>query len=125
MPPIAADADRLGQVLLNILTNSLKFTDAGGSVDVRVGCANGHARLRIRDTGRGIAPEVLPHVFERFRQGSADAGRQGLGLGLTIARAIIELHGGTIAMESPGLNEGTTCTIVLPLEARRRERRSD
>jgi signal transduction histidine kinase len=126
MPPIAADADRLRQVLLNVLTNSLKFTDPGGSVKVRVGSANGHARLLIEDTGRGIAPEVLPHVFERFRQGSAaDAGRQGLGLGLTIARAIVELHGGTIALDSPGLNQGTTCTINLPLEARRRERRTD
>jgi signal transduction histidine kinase len=126
IPPIAADADRLRQVLLNVLTNSLKFTDAGGSVEVRVGSANGHARLRIHDTGRGIAPEVLPHVCERFRQGSAaDAGRQGLGLGLTIARAIVELHGGTITIDSPGLNQGTTCTIDLPLEARRRERRAD
>jgi signal transduction histidine kinase len=126
VPPIAADADRLRQVLLNVLTNSLKFTDAGGSVDVRLGATNGHARLRIQDTGRGIAPEVLPHVFERFRQGSAaEAGRQGLGLGLTIARAIIELHGGTITLESPGLNQGTTCTIDLPLEARRHERRPD
>jgi signal transduction histidine kinase len=125
MPPIAADADRLHQVLLNVLTNSLKFTDAGGSVEVRVGSANGHARLRIQDTGRGIAPDVLSHVFERFRQGSvADAGRQGLGLGLTIARAIVELHGGTIAIDSPGLNQGTICTIDLPLEARRRERRA-
>ena len=126
MPPIAADADRLRQVLLNVLTNSVKFTDAGGSVEVRVGSANGHARLCIHDTGRGIAPEVLPHVFERFRQGSpADAGRQGLGLGLTIARAIVELHGGTIAIDSPGLNQGTTCTIDLPLEARRHQRRAD
>jgi signal transduction histidine kinase len=103
MPPIVADADRLRQVLLNVLTNSLKFTDAGGSVEVRVGSANGHARLIIHDTGRGIAAEVLPHVFERFRQGSAaDAGRQGLGLGLTIARSIVELHGGTIVMEAQG-----------------------
>jgi signal transduction histidine kinase len=126
VPPIAADADRLRQVLLNILTNSLKFTDTGGSVDVRVGSANGHARLSVHDTGRGIAPDVLPHVFERFRQGSlADAGRQGLGLGLTIARAIVELHGGTIAIESPGVNQGTTCTIDLPLETRREERRQE
>jgi signal transduction histidine kinase len=126
LPPIAADADRLRQVLLNVLTNSLKFTDAGGSIEVRVDGPNGHARLRVHDSGRGIAPEVLPHVFERFRQGSpADAGRQGLGLGLTIARAIIELHGGTIALDSPGLNQGTTCTIDLPLEARRHERRAD
>ena len=126
LPPVAADADRLRQVLLNVLMNSLKFTDAGGSVDVRLGSTNGHARLYIQDTGRGIAADVLPHVFERFRQGSAaDAGRQGLGLGLTIARAIIESHGGTIAIESPGLNQGTTCTIDLPLEARRHERRPD
>jgi signal transduction histidine kinase len=124
MPPIAGDADRLRQVLLNVLTNSLRFTEAGGTVDVRVGSANGHARLCIQDTGRGIAPEVLPHVFERFRQGSwADTGREGLGLGLSIARAIVELHGGTIAMESPGLNQGTTCMIDLPLEAKRHQRR--
>jgi signal transduction histidine kinase len=123
--PIAADPDRLRQVLLNVLTNSLKFTDAGGSVEVRACSANDHARLIVRDTGRGIAPAALPHVFERFRQGSAaDAGGLGLGLGLTIARAIVQLHGGTIAIESPGLNQGTTCTIVLPLEARRRQRRA-
>jgi signal transduction histidine kinase len=86
---------------------------------VRLGAANGYARLRIQDTGRGIAPEVLLHVFEQFGQGAAaDTGRQGLGLGLTIARAIVESHGGTIAIESPGLNQGTTCTIELPLVAR-------
>jgi signal transduction histidine kinase len=117
IPAIAADADRLRQVLLNILANSLKFTEAGGRIDVQVRSMNGRAQLRVHDTGRGIAPDVLPHVFEQFRQGSpGDAGRQGLGLGLTIARAIVELHGGTIAIESPGLNQGATCTIDLPLE---------
>jgi signal transduction histidine kinase len=126
IPAVAADADRLRQVLLNVLTNSLKFTDAGGSVDVRVSSSSGRARLSVQDTGRGIAPEVLPHVFERFRQGSAaDTARQGLGLGLTIARAIVELHGGMIAIDSPGLNQGTTCTIDLPLEGRRRARRAE
>ena len=126
IPPLAADADRLRQVLVNILTNSLKFTDNGGSIDVRVCSANGRAQVKVHDTGRGIAPDVLPHVFEQFRQGSpTDAGRQGLGLGLTIARAIVELHGGTIALESPGVGQGTTCTINLPLEARRRERRAE
>jgi signal transduction histidine kinase len=125
VPPMAADADRLRQVLLNIVTNSLKFTEAGGSIEVRVCSANGRAQVRVQDTGRGIAPDVLPHVFEQFRQGSAaDAGRQGLGLGLTIARAIVELHGGRITIESAGVNQGTTCTIDLPLEARRRERRA-
>jgi signal transduction histidine kinase len=125
MPAITADADRLRQVLLNVLTNSLKFTDPGGSIDVRVSSANGRATIRVEDTGRGIAPNVLPHVFERFRQGSpTDAGRQGLGLGLSIARAIVELHYGTITLESPGLNQGTTSTIDLPIQARRRERRA-
>jgi signal transduction histidine kinase len=124
IPAIAADADRLRQVLLNILTNSLKFTERGGSIDVQVRSTNGRAQVRVRDTGQGIAPDVLPHVFEQFRQGTqADAGRQGLGLGLTIARAIVELHGGTVAVESPGVNQGTTCTIDLPLEASRRVRR--
>jgi signal transduction histidine kinase len=124
MPPVAADPDRLRQVLLNILTNALKFTDAGGSVDVRVGIANGRATITVADTGQGIAPDVLPHVFERFRQGaSAQGGPQGLGLGLSIARAIVELHGGTIAIDSPGVGQGTTCTIDLPIEGRRREGR--
>jgi signal transduction histidine kinase len=125
VPPLAADADRLRQVLLNVLTNSLKFTDTGGSIDVRVGAANGQAQVRVQDTGRGIEAAMLPHVFERFRQGSAadGAGRRGLGLGLTIARAIVELHGGTITIDSPGLNQGTTCTIDLPFEATARERR--
>jgi signal transduction histidine kinase len=119
IPAIAADADRLQQVLLNILTNSLKFTEAGGVIDVRVCATNGHAQVKIHDTGRGIAPDLLPHVFEQFRQGShADKGRQGLGLGLTISRAIVERHGGTVAIESPGENQGATCTIDLPLGGR-------
>ena len=126
IPPLSADADRIRQVLLNVLTNSLKFTDPGGSIDVRVCSANGHAQVSVQDTGRGIEPAMLPYVFERFRQGSApEPGGHGLGLGLTIARAIVELHGGTIAIDSPGLNRGTTCTIHLPLQARRRERRAD
>ena len=125
IPPIAADPDRLRQVIVNILTNALKFTEPAGSVDVRVGSANGRVQVSVQDTGQGIAPGMLPHVFEEFRQGvSPDTGRQGLGLGLSIARAIIELHGGTITLESPGLNQGTTCTIDLPLEPRRRERRA-
>jgi signal transduction histidine kinase len=122
LPPMSADADRLRQVLLNVLTNSLKFTDAGGSVDVRVGSEDGGARVTVRDTGKGISPALLPHVFERFRQGSAANTRQnGLGLGLTIARALLELHGGRIAIESPGENQGTTCTIDLPFVANRSE----
>jgi signal transduction histidine kinase len=125
IPAIAADPDRLRQVLLNVLTNSLKFTEAGGSVEVRVCSTNGRVTVRVEDSGRGIAPDLLPHVFEQFRQGSAsDTGRQGLGLGLSIARAIVELHCGSITIESPGPNQGTTCTIDLPIEARPRERRA-
>jgi signal transduction histidine kinase len=113
---VLGDADRLRQVLLNVLSNSLKFTAGGGSIDVRVDEHDGRARLTVRDSGRGIAPSTLPHVFERFTQGSHEAGRDtGLGLGLTIARALVELHGGTIAVESPGEDQGTTCTIELPL----------
>jgi signal transduction histidine kinase len=124
LPSVFADADRLRQVLSNILTNALKFTDPGGSVDVdvRVAPRADWAQVTVRDTGRGIAASVLPHVFERFRQGSAtDAGRQGLGLGLPIARALIELQGGTIDIDSAGENQGTTCTIELPLFDARQE----
>jgi signal transduction histidine kinase/CRP-like cAMP-binding protein len=111
-----ADADRLRQVLLNVLTNALKFTDAGGRVDVRVRSESERVWIIVQDTGRGISAAVLPHVFERFRHGSApDVTHAGLGLGLTISRALIELHGGTMEIESPGENQGTTCTIALPL----------
>jgi signal transduction histidine kinase len=117
IPPIRGDADRLRQVLLNVLTNALKFTDRGGSVEVGVTSAAGRARVIIRDTGRGIAPDVLPHIFEQFRQGSAPGSAPGgLGLGLTITRALVELHRGTIEIESPGQDHGTTCTIDFPLE---------
>lgn len=113
---VFADVDRLRQILLNVLMNSLKFTDTAGSVDVIVSSDAGRARVIVRDTGRGIAPAVVPHVFERFLQGAtADDRRQGLGLGLSVARALVMLHGGTIRIESPGVNQGTTCTIELPL----------
>jgi signal transduction histidine kinase len=115
-PALFADADRLRQVLLNVLTNALKFTEAGGRVDVELRAEAGRARITVQDNGRGISAAVLPHVFEKFRQGSAtDAIAQGLGLGLTISRALIELHRGTIEIDSPGENQGTTCTIRLPL----------
>jgi signal transduction histidine kinase len=103
-------------VLLNVLTNSLKFTDAGGSIDTRVTVDADRARVSIRDTGRGINAAVLPHVFDRFRQGdTSTSDGAGLGLGLSICRAVIELHGGTIAIDSDGESQGTTCTIELPL----------
>src|SRR5437773_2547635 len=118
LAPLLADADRLRQVFLNVLINAVKFTDAGGSVDVALTATNGATQVTIRDTGRGIAAEMLPHVFERFRQGSPPRGATsppGLGLGLTIAQAVVELHGGRIQLASPGEGLGTTCTIDLPM----------
>jgi signal transduction histidine kinase len=116
LSPLVADADRLRQVFLNVVSNAVKFTDAGGSVDVSVTAADQAAHITIRDNGRGIAAEMLPHVFERFRQGSpVTSGSQGLGLGLTIAQALVELHGGRIQLTSPGEGLGTTCTIDLPM----------
>jgi signal transduction histidine kinase len=115
LSPLIADADRLRQVFSNVVSNAVKFTDVGGSVQVLVTAVDGTARVTIRDTGRGIGPEMLSHVFERFRQGTpATSGSQGLGLGLTIAQAIVELHGGSIQLASPGEGLGTTCTIDLP-----------
>jgi signal transduction histidine kinase len=116
LSPLVADPDRLRQVLLNVVTNAVQFTDVGGCVDISVSTAERQAHVIIRDTGRGIAPDVLPHVFERFRQGRAPKeGSHGLGLGLTIAQALVQLHGGRIHMASPGEGLGTTCTIDLPL----------
>jgi signal transduction histidine kinase len=113
---IFGDADRLRQVWLNVLTNALKFTDSGGWIEVRVTAIEpGGIQVTVQDSGRGISEAMLPHVFERFRQGSVRAdGTRGLGLGLTIARAIVELHGGTITMTSAGEGCGATCTIRLP-----------
>ena len=114
--PILGDPDRLQQVFLNVLSNALKFTDAGGAIEVCAARVQNMARVTIRDTGDGIAPDFLAHVFERFLRGAdSPAGRQGLGLGLTIARVLVELHGGAIRIASPGEGQGTTCTIELPL----------
>ena len=115
LTPVIADEDRLRQVVVNVLMNSVKFTDAGGSVEADVAASEGALQLKIRDSGRGIAADELPHVFERFRQGRRPRnGTHGLGLGLSIARALVELHGGTIDITSPGVGQGSTCTIVVP-----------
>jgi signal transduction histidine kinase len=115
VPAIIGDPDRLRQVLLNLLTNAIKFTDVGGSVNISVRCTDRGVQVVVRDTGRGIPREALPHVFERFQQGAATDTRQhGLGLGLTIARALVELHGGRIEISSAGEHSGTTCIIDLP-----------
>jgi signal transduction histidine kinase len=120
-PSLVGDAGRLRQVFLNVLTNALKFTGDGGSIEARVTSDAAHATITIHDTGLGIPPAVLPHVFDRFRQGGASASHEGLGLGLSICRAVIELHRGTIDVASAGEHQGTTCTIELPLAGEERD----
>src|SRR6202008_1167700 len=114
---ISGDADRLQQILWNLLSNAIKFTPRGGKVQLRLSRVNSHVEITVSDTGRGIAPEFLPYVFERFRQADASFSREhgGLGLGLAIARQLAELHGGTITAASGGINRGATFTLKLPL----------
>jgi PAS domain S-box-containing protein len=116
---VLADPDRLQQVVWNLLTNAIKFTPMGGRVDIRLQRTDAVLRLTVSDTGKGIRPELLPFVFDRFRQGEASTGRQhgGLGLGLAIVRHIVELHGGVVRAESTGDNCGATFTVDLPVNA--------
>ena len=112
-----ADPDRMRQVLNNLLSNAIKFTPAGGTVRTVFVQQGDEACITVSDTGKGISPEFLPHVFERFRQrDQADRRAGGLGLGLAIVRQLIELHGGTISVDSKGEGQGTTFTIRLPLK---------
>ena len=113
---VYGDADRLQQIVWNILNNAIKFTGRGGTVHVALAREDESFALSVRDTGQGIAPEFLSHVFERFRQSDATAARRhgGLGLGLAIVRQIAELHGGTVRVASEGLGRGSTFTLVLP-----------
>jgi PAS domain S-box-containing protein len=110
------DTARLQQVVWNLLSNAVKFTPEGGEVAVRLARVPAGVELQVRDTGIGIPPEFLPHVFERFSQADATRTRQhgGLGLGLAIVRDLVELHGGTVRAESPGEGGGATVTVVLP-----------
>jgi signal transduction histidine kinase len=114
---VAGDAARLQQVFWNLLTNSTKFTDKGGHIEARLFRDGSEAIVQIVDDGRGISRELLPHVFERFRQGSNDTvdGRGGLGIGLSLVRHLTELHGGTVSAESAGEGQGATFTVRLPI----------
>jgi signal transduction histidine kinase len=114
---VHGDAVRLQQVLGNLLSNAMKFTPPGGRVTVAVSRDGGRARLAVTDTGEGIAPEVLPHVFDRFRQADSTSARRrgGLGLGLAIVRHLVEGHGGSVRAESPGTGLGATFVVELPL----------
>jgi PAS domain S-box-containing protein len=114
---IVGAADRLQQVVWNLVMNAVKFTPRGGRIDVSLGRVDGSAEITVADTGEGIRAELLPHVFERFRQGDSSSTRAhaGLGLGLALVRHLVELHGGRVRAESPGEGRGSTFTVELPL----------
>ncbi len=113
---VFGDPDRLQQVAWNLISNAIKFTPRGGRVLVRLERVNSHVEITVSDTGEGIAPEFLPHVFDRFRQADATYTRAhgGLGLGLAIVRQLVELHGGTVRVDSAGEGHGSTFTVSLP-----------
>jgi signal transduction histidine kinase/CheY-like chemotaxis protein len=116
---VAGDSGRLQQVVWNLLSNAIKFTPRGGRVEVRLERADSHARLTVSDTGCGFSPDFAPFIFDRFRQADGSSTRRhgGLGLGLSIVRHLVELHGGTVHAESAGVGCGATFTIGLPLAA--------
>jgi len=114
---LLGDSNRLQQVFWNLLTNSIKFTPAGGCVEIRLARIGENAQIQVSDTGKGIDAEFLPYVFDYFRQADSTTTRKfgGLGLGLAIVRQLVELHGGTIKVESAGDGQGATFTVTLPL----------
>jgi len=115
-PLVRGDEDRLLQVFWNLLSNAVKFTDGGGHITARLASSDAAVRVSITDTGQGIAPEFIPHVFQRFKQADPSAARRhgGLGLGLALVREIVHLHGGSVDVQSAGLQKGTTVTVTLP-----------
>jgi PAS domain S-box-containing protein len=115
--PVTGDPARLQQVVWNLLANAVKFTPKGGTVHVLLERVNSHVEISIIDSGIGIKPEFLPHVFDRFRQadGSTTRLHSGLGLGLAIAKHLVEMHGGSIRAKSPGEGQGATFTLALPI----------
>ena len=114
---VLGDANRLQQVLWNLLSNAIKFTPKNGRVQVALERIDSHVEIKVSDTGKGINREFLPYVFERFRQADSSTTREygGLGLGLAIVRHLVELHGGSVAADSPGEGLGATFTVILPL----------
>jgi PAS domain S-box-containing protein len=115
--PVSGDPSRLQQVLWNLLNNAVKFTPADGKIELLLERANSRIEITVSDTGAGIKPEFLPHVFERFRQADASITRRhgGLGLGLSIVKQLIELHGGSVRAKSAGEGHGATFIVTLPL----------
>src|SRR6267378_3184905 len=115
--PVTGDPNRMQQVVWNLLTNAIKFTPRGGKVQVVLERASSHVELSISDTGKGISPGFLPHVFERFSQSDPARTRShnGLGLGLAIAKNLVELHGGSVLAKSAGEGKGSTFIVLLPI----------
>ena len=120
VPTIEGDADRLQQIVWNLLSNALKFTPAGGHVEVRLAATVSHLEIAVEDSGVGVPPEFLPHIFERFRQADASSTRTfgGLGLGLAIVQHLVELHGGTIAASNNAHGPGARFVVRIPLAPR-------
>ena len=116
---VAGDASRLQQVVWNLLMNAVKFTPRGGHVQLHLRAASSHVEIVVTDTGQGIAPDVLPHVFERFRQADSSTTRKhgGLGLGLALVKHLVELHGGMVVARSSGQDQGATFVVTLPVAA--------
>ncbi|MGL5834395.1 MAG: hybrid sensor histidine kinase/response regulator, partial [Waterburya sp.] len=114
---IKGDFTRLQQIMWNLLTNAVKFTPDGGTVEIQLQQIGKRAQISVSDTGKGISPEFLPHVFEYFRQADASVTRNhgGLGLGLAIVHHLVELHGGEVTVTSPGVGQGATFIVQLPL----------
>jgi signal transduction histidine kinase len=115
--PVRGDPGRLQQIFWNLIANAVKFTAKGGRVSVGLERVDSHLEINIEDTGEGIDPTFLPHVFDRFRQADASTARAhgGLGLGLSIVKQLVELHGGTVSAKSPGKGAGSNFRVSLPL----------
>ncbi len=115
--PVSGDPNRLQQIIWNLLSNAIKFTPKGGKIEVLLSRVNSHVEITVSDTGQGIKPDFLPHVFDRFRQADASSTREqgGLGLGLAIVKQLVELHGGHIQAKSSGEGQGATFAVTLPL----------
>jgi signal transduction histidine kinase/ActR/RegA family two-component response regulator len=117
--PVSGDSARLRQVVWNLLMNAVKFTPKGGQVDLRLERVGSHVQVVVSDTGQGMPPELLPHIFERFKQADSSSTRAhgGLGLGLALVKHLVELHGGTVSARSGGPGRGATFVVTLPISA--------
>jgi len=115
---VMADAGRLEQVFVNLLANASKYTDHGGQVSLSLSAEDGHATVRIRDSGIGISAQALPHIFELYTQADHTSPRSslGMGIGLAVARTIVHLHGGSVSASSAGLGQGSEFTVCLPAQ---------